>query len=358
MSPDAEDHKPTPNSSVVRRQSALGEASRLIALAEHHLTAAKISGINFLDLRNSIAAAEKATFGAGSHQIEGRRRYPAKKGRSRRSSVGTNQYLFIDESGSWQLASKSTSDDWFAVGAVAMSAAAAAQYVQAAEDLKMMFFGDPTITFHEPAMRRGEMKFDFGESRAKQEQFRNAVDLLVWDTEFVAFGIGIRKRELGDSALGLSLESHLLQDPYALALHLLLERYVDYLAHHPYRPRATIVMESQQSHLDALHQLTVAETIAYGTQYVAPKGFEKFLNPGVRFEGKQGSHPLELSDMLARDVFEWIRSDCSTDPARWPLFLEKFYARGDLRRGKFGLKVFPDSNVAEQVEKSRMQVTH
>ena len=132
-------------------------------------------------------------------------------------------------------------------------------------------------------MRRGETRFDFRGDEAKREQFANAVDLLVSEAEFAAFGVGIRKRELARSSTVLSMDSHLPAEPYALALHLLLERFVDYLAYRPDRPKASITMESQESHLDALHQQTVAETIAYGTQYVAPQGFQRFLNPGVEF---------------------------------------------------------------------------
>ena len=62
---------------------------------------------------------------------------------------------------------------------------------------------------------------------------------------------------------------------------------------------------------------------------------------------------VELSDMLARDVFEWIRSDCKTGPRRWGLWGDKFYRRSDLRMGKFGLKVFPDSDIRDRVEAHR-----
>ncbi len=57
--------------------------------------------------------------------------------------------------------------------------------------------------------------------------------------------------------------------------------------------------------------------------------------------------------MLARDVFEWIRADCVVEPARWKSFGPRIYQRGDLRMGKFGLKVFPDSDVSQQVEAHR-----
>lgn len=60
--------------------------------------------------------------------------------------------------------------------------------------------------------------------------------------------------------------------------------------------------------------------------------------------------------MLARDVFEWIRSDCQREPPRWSIFEDKFYHRGDLRSGKYGLKVFPIAGVDEQVEAQRDEI--
>ena len=234
-----------------------------------------------------------------------------------------------------------------------MTKDAVARYTAAADEIKMVFFEDPCITFHEPQMRRGVMRFDFRGDEAKGEGFGNAVDFLVSQAEFTAFAVGVRKRELTSDSVAMSRDAHLPAEPYALALHLLLERFVDYLAYHPDRPKASIIMESQEAHLDALHQQTVAETIAYGTQYVAPQGFQRFLKPGVEFVRKRGSHPTELADMLARDLFEWIRGDCLHDPLRWALFLEKFYKRGDLRQGKFGLKVFPDSDIVQQIARNR-----
>lgn len=57
--------------------------------------------------------------------------------------------------------------------------------------------------------------------------------------------------------------------------------------------------------------------------------------------------------MLSRDLFEWIRGGCAVAPKRWDLFSDKIYCRGDGSRGKFGVKIFPDSDVRELIEAHR-----
>lgn len=69
----------------------------------------------------------------------------------------------------------------------------------------------------------------------------------------------------------------------------------------------------------------------------------------MEFRPKQGSDPIELADMLSRDLYEWLESGCTGDPGRWDVFTEKTYCRDDGRRGKFGIKVFPAEDIEEAV---------
>lgn len=353
MSPSQQRGDPDGQRIAMRKAAALTEAARLTALAESRLRLAEINELDFTSLRNEIAALEKQITGVGSREVEGRRRYRGKKRYGRSALPGNDLFFFVDESGSWKPPSIEGDDDWFALGAIAMTKGAVDRYIAFADEVKVLFFDHNTVTFHEPQMRRGEEPFHFLGNDKERARLSNAVNLLVTEADFTAFGVGIRKRELFKNAIPSLTDPYLPTDPYPLALHLLLERFVDFLAYHPNRPRATIVMESQAAHLDALHQLTVAETVAKGTQYVSPQGFERFVRPGVEFVRKRGSHPTELADMLARDVFEWIKGDCAGEPLRWALFDQKLYRRGDLRRGKFGLKIFPDSDIRRRIEENR-----
>lgn len=57
--------------------------------------------------------------------------------------------------------------------------------------------------------------------------------------------------------------------------------------------------------------------------------------------------------MFARDLFEWVRDDCVNEPRRFPLFSNKIYCREDGAMGKFGVKVFPDADIRENVLRHR-----
>ena len=224
-------------------------------------------------------------------------------------------------------------------------------YEEESDALKRRFFGRTDITLHEPLMRTHRQDFSFGGDEKRQHEFQDAVDELVASAEFAAFAVGIRKWELiaGEE----HQNSYLPRGAYEIAMQLLLERYIDYLHHDDQDWRGRVTLEAQGSREDAEHQQAFVELLLQGTQWVPDSAFRSYLETGLRFVGKDGSHPTELSDMLARDVFEWIRSDCERQPSRWPIFEEKFYRRGDLRSGKYGLKVFPAAGVGQQVELQR-----
>jgi len=52
---------------------------------------------------------------------------------------------------------------------------------------------------------------------------------------------------------------------------------------------------------------------------------------------------VDLADMFARDLFEWVRGECGDDapPRHWARFGQKIHRRGDGRMGTSGVKVFP-----------------
>ena len=114
-----------------------------------------------------------------------------------------------------------------------------------------------------------------------------------------------------------------------------------------------VTFESIGPREDALHQLEFARILIEGSQWIPDKAFRNYLETGLRFSPKQGSSPLELSDMFCRDLYEWVRGDCVTTPERWQLFNRKIYCRGDGMRGKFGVKVFPDADLRDLIEEHR-----
>lgn len=119
--------------------------------------------------------------------------------------------------------------------------------------------------------------------------------------------------------------------------------YCDMLSSAPSRQFGRVTFESQGPKEDAYHQLEYARVLLDGSQWVPDAAFRNWLETGLRFDPKKGSHPLELADFLSRDLFEWIKADCTGQPKWWGAYSGKVYARGDMMMGKFGIKVFPDS---------------
>lgn len=263
--------------------------------------------------------------------------------------------LFLDESG--DAATGKGATDWLGLSGIAMTSADQAAYVDAADALKRRFFGEANLTFHEPQMRHRQGRFSFEQDHAKQRAFSEALSQLADEAEFVAFGVGIRKAELVRLAEAEPEVRPFQIDIYGVAIHLMAERFVEYLAPRSKRPaQGTFVFEAQTRHEDARHQRSLIETLLGGSPGIAQPAFVRHIEPGAKFVPKQGSHPTELADMLARDIFEWLKSDCTAEPARWPIWQRKFFARDDLARGKFGLTVFPEADIRQQIKNDQARV--
>ena len=336
-----------------RRARQLEHAGRVAALLRVVLRrASSRAAEDAARLERSIAAEEMIAIQQSQGTIEPRTRFarPHSSGNPVREKRPFN-WLFLDEGGTAQPATGPESGAWFALAGVAMTLDQAQSYEAAADELKMKFFGRTGITLHEPLMRTHRQDFSFGGDTRRQRLFCEAVDQLVADASFVAFAVGLRKWEL--AAETAPPNSYLPAGAYEIAMHLLLERYVDYLHYDDPDWRGRVTLEAQGSREDAEHQQAYVELLLNGTQWVPDSAFRNYLETGVRFVGKRGSHATELSDMLARDVFEWVRSGCEQQPRRWHIFEEKLYGRGDLRRGKFGLKIFPAAGVEDQLEAQR-----
>jgi hypothetical protein len=255
--------------------------------------------------------------------------------------------LYIDESGkSIPQPRNPGHPPFFALGAVAMQEEEVDNYCAAADSIKLEFFGRKDFSFHEPLMRYRQEHYYFGGDTKRQQEFDEALDQLVVESNFVVFGVGVRKELFQKEFVETGVDPYLPTDVYPLAILLLLERYIDFLAHQPESRFGRLTFESQGPLEDAFHQCEYAKVLMRGSQYVRDGEFRKWLETGLRFEPKaKASHPLELSDMLSRDLYEWVRGGCKTSPKRWELFSDKIHCRGDGRRGKFGVKVFPASDI-------------
>ncbi len=261
--------------------------------------------------------------------------------------------LFIDESGKPTIGREPTI---FCLGAVACSPEVEKDYIIRADRLKSDFFGHVNITFHEPDMRRRQMPFDFGGDLHKQHQYDERLSALLAETDFHAFGVVIRKDGFEEQFLKSRINPYLPIDVYELAINLLMERYADFLNAATPRPLGQIIFESIGPREDAEHQFGFTRLLIDGTQWVSEAGFRKLLKCGCIFRPKSGSDVLELADLVSREIYEWAKGDFVGRPKFWESLQPKFYCRGDGSRGKFGLKVFPDSDIRETIEEHRERV--
>lgn len=334
------------------RALQLGEAGRLARSIEELLRTANFTSQSATSLTAEILAQEQAELQRAEGRVEPRRRFKQNSSSHPIQDGRTINTIFIDEAGrSDPLYSAST----FALGGVALSDEAIVAYIDEADELKERFFGRTDIGFHEPHMRNHRDDFEFAHNAARQQEFCEALDALVSATDCVAFGAVIRKDKFAEFVASES-DPYLPPDIYATAIHMMVERYADYLAmSHPGKALGALVFESQGALEDAEHNKHYLDLLTHGTQWISASAFRSALQTGVRFLKKPTfSHPLELADMWSRDLFEWATNGCLVEgPRRWPHFNQKIYRRGDMRVGKFGVKVFPDSDIKELIDLNR-----
>ena len=338
---------------------AAQQASRLRAILEQ-ADALKETGFGPTQTRIELAA-KVAAEDAGAQS--GKQRSIPETYPHDRPDKRADIRLFVDESGQADDVREFHKDnDFFALGAIAISDAESEQYRERANQLKRNFFkGGPNVILHAselrqamkgPAERGGKFALKAGKEWSDLVQ---ALEELVEQTEFTAFGIIIQKWRFYQEFTEPGEDPFLPRETYDLALHLLLERFTSFLASAADAPIGSITLEYQSPPQNARHQLSIAETIAYGTRWVSPEPLQLDIRPGVEFLNKQPSHPLELSDLLANLLYQLARDRFSGDrPPRlqqggstklWETFCFKFYQEDDLRRGQFGLKVFPAGNL-------------
>lgn len=339
---------------LARRQAALlSEAQMIARTLEVLLRRAGYDPSLCRQLAQDIKQKELVQLQKSYGRVQSRKKIKNNSGHPLLEGRPTN-CLFLDESGK-SYPEPHLAESFFALGAISIEEENCNNYTTWADDIKMAFFGKKDITFHEPYMRNFEGPYYFNGDTAKQTAFDTALNELIVKTDFVAFGVGVHKTAFSREFIETGIDPYLPTDIYSLAITLLLERYVDYLAYRNGKRLGRLTFESQGPKEDAYHQLEYARLLLEGSQWVPDSTFRDWLMPGVGFTPKCHSHPTELADMLSRDLFEWVRSGCRQVPKRWHLFSQKAYCREDCQRGKFGIKVFPDSEIREWIEGHREQ---
>jgi hypothetical protein len=341
---------------IARSKAAvLAEAGRTAAALRVLLRRAGHDPVMADSLSKSLASAEAIELQRANGRIEPRNRFKAGLAQPLLAARPTH-FLFLDEAGKSTRGSAGDSP-FFSLAGVALQSSEIATYVAQADELKQKFFGSTEITFHEPMMRNHDGPYHFGGNPSLQLEFDQAIDRLLLDTKFVAFGAAIRKKGFEEDFVADGLDPYMPTDVYALSITLLLERYIDFLAHQHEAHMGRVTFESQGPREDAEHQLEYARLLLDGTRWVSDGAFRDWLETGLRFVPKSGSHPVELADMFARELFEWVRGDCEITPQRWDTFSAKIHIREEGTMGKFGVKIFPDADIRDLIEMHRRWVS-
>lgn len=340
---------------LARRQAQLlAEAGTIARVLEVLLRRTDCEAKACSELLKEISSQEKTALQKSYGRIEPRSRFKTKTPRQVLWHR-PRHILYIDEGG------KSGPErlvppvpTYFALAGISIAEEDVLTYQRRANEIKREFFKRTDITFHEPDMRERKDRYGFHGDTERQAEFDDAIIKLLDSTNFKVFGVGVRKEAYQKEFVEAGLDPYLPHDIYALAIVMLMERYIDFLALEDHCRLGRVVFESQGTLEDAVHQLEYARALVNGSQWVAAKSFQLWLEPGLTFRPKTGSEPVEIADMFARDLYEWTRSECTILPKRWELFNKKIYCRGDGRMGKFGVKIFPDSDIRERIDKHRI----
>ena len=267
--------------------------------------------------------------------------------------------LFMDESGT---SSFKDPNNVFALGGISMLEEDVADYVARADAIKKRHFQRTDITFHEPYMRKHDRDFSFYDpsgseaTTRRRDAFDEDLLQLIAVTPFTLFGVGIRKAEFKSTYIDQVSDPYLPSKVYDLAIMLMIERYVDYVACNTTEKRlGRVHLESIGAQEDAEHQSAFADLVLYGTQYVPPKTFQSWVEVGCRFSPKTGSNPSELADIVAREIYEWTKSDCTKAPKFWDVLTAKIHLRPPGYHGQFGVKVFPADGLEAAIIMHRLK---
>lgn len=335
------------------RAAAAAEALEMLSVVRHRIGQVENDDLAqaLENLCKDLRRKHREEAQRGKGHVEGRNKYRGRSPHLARESGRGVTTLYIDESGQAQ---PSPDQPVFVLAGIAMVESESADFITKSNALKGQFRLAPSVTLHGPKIEKCQEEFSFGGDTDKQMEFRLAVDELVEASSFVLLGAIIRKDVL---ACDLSSGGYGNLPPglYEMALTFVAERFVDMLFADDTRPCGTLVFESIGNREDALHQRAFANLLIHGSEFVSDGCFRGWLRPGCHFRIKDGSHPLELADLAARAMHTWMRSGMPEDHPFWTLWAKRISGRGDLEHGKFGVKMFPDADIRDQVLTMRRQ---
>lgn len=212
-----------------KKASLLAEAGQVARVLSVLVQRANHDTEQCTRLIRDLAKEEQKQLQKSHGKIESRKRFKPHSSNPVRENRPPS-FLYIDENGKSGIEPNVEGPSFFALTAVAMVEEDIAPYCAAADQIKTKFFGRTDLTFHEPYMRNREGPYSFGGDEGRQQEFDVALNQLVEETSFVAFGVGVRKDAFIEDFVKTEVDPYLPTDIYALAIIMLLERYIDFLS--------------------------------------------------------------------------------------------------------------------------------
>lgn len=339
-----------------QRALKLSEANRLANRLRALLEDARFPFDGLTAMQTQMSDHERVEWQRAQGRIESRRKHSLAS-----TATGAKEralsFLFVDESGvPWPQPHRQ--NDVLALGGVALTEQEIARYQSAVRQLKLEFWNQEDIVLHEPMLRKHKGIFYFDGDTDLQKRFCQWYAELLDGLDFIVFGVSIRKSSFASPSFLQQGDDYFPADAYGIAIHLLLERYTDYLASSSPTGLGNVSFERQGPREDAVHQFEYARLLVQGTQWVSATEFRHLLQPGLTFTPKSASHPMELADLVAREIYEWVAGGCVSRSSMWDVLTSKIYKRTDGLRGTFGVKVFPDSDLREHILAHRNSVSN
>lgn len=220
----------------------LAEAQAVARALEVLMKRASFDATLSTEIVKALARQEVVELQRAHGRVESRKRFKKHSSQPLLDKRPRNN-LYIDESG--KSAREPHVPAFFALGSVAMTEEAVASYCRTADEIKRDFLGTTDITFHEPSMREHDGPYYFGGDKRRQMEFDEAIGQLIAEADFVAFGVGVRKTAFEKEFVETGIDPYLPTDAYSVAIVMLLERYVDFLAHDPTKQFGRVTFESK-----------------------------------------------------------------------------------------------------------------
>jgi hypothetical protein len=270
-----------------RKANLLGEANRVGTALKILLERANVptDDIALLDeLLSRVSKTEVTELQKAHGRLDPRSRYHLDSSHPLLDGRPTCT-LYLDESGHSE-AQPGHAPPLFVLGGVVLLDEDRESYVTAADSIKEEFFGRTNFSFHEPFMRqrrqdsRSHIDYSFSLDEQRQRAFDSAIQHLIMATPFKMFAVAVRKDAYQREFVDGGLDPYLPANAYSLAIIMILERFIDYLAHLGPRRMARVALESQGAREDAQHQLEYARLLLEGLSGCLRVPFVTIFRPG------------------------------------------------------------------------------